>query len=473
MNAKTTIVLVALLVLVASYLYFVEFNAPPPPTGTPSIPTEISPDGEPLLPPNALAGVNRIDMELPDDEAVTVERVGTGWSQTAPVTFPFNPSDVELLISTAGNLRYVEALDVNTLNEDNPQRAVITFSGGEGEPVELVLGRQTIAGRGYIMRPGDPVVYVVNDALHTALLDQPYRNMRQTTLKAPLASNASAITLTTPGHTIDLTKADGRWLLDRDPAQRADESAVDNLARGVGSARIKNFIEDEPSSMTRFGLDEPEVVITLTTPGVDDQPDTPHTLRIGAPADMESKTYYATWSPSAEPSRVVFTLDAADRERLLVKPDALRDPRVLPIKTLDIRRVLIGKPAAAGTPPWEMRRTPDGFTLEGSDETIDLIKADDLLQSIVGLRGAGFVHEPVSTTPAAVVEIDADGAYTLSLHPGETDEALWVVKRDDEPYGYLIEKAELEPILTPDIVHAPDPAAPAPVGDNELVEPMK
>ena len=87
MNFKTTIALVALLAVVAAYLYFVVLNAPEPGDARPATATKT--DGEPLLPdalPSAREGTT-ITIER-DDQAVTLRREKDNWFEIEPVRFP-------------------------------------------------------------------------------------------------------------------------------------------------------------------------------------------------------------------------------------------------------------------------------------------------------------------------------------------------------------------------------------------------
>src|SRR5271157_4517386 len=59
--------------------------------------------------------------------------------------------------------------------------------------------------------------------------------------------------------------SDGKWVLDKPIHADADQTASDNLARAIANCEIKRTVLERPEDLKPFGLDKPQVIVTLTT----------------------------------------------------------------------------------------------------------------------------------------------------------------------------------------------------------------
>ena len=102
MSPRGTVLLVALLAVLAGYLYVVELSA----LRRPPIPKDV-PDGPPLLrvPP---ASVARVDLET-DGVALTAVRTATGWAD--PEGRPWGGEAISDLVETLAGLRPLMVVD--------------------------------------------------------------------------------------------------------------------------------------------------------------------------------------------------------------------------------------------------------------------------------------------------------------------------------------------------------------------------
>jgi len=72
------------------------------------------------------------------------------------------------------------------------------------------------------------------------------------------------LTLANSGKEIVLTKAeDGEWTITSPIATEADESTVDGLVRNLKNAETDRIVADSTADLGAFGLDEPEVKVSL------------------------------------------------------------------------------------------------------------------------------------------------------------------------------------------------------------------
>jgi Domain of unknown function (DUF4340) len=371
MNYKTTVVLMLLLALIGGYFYFVEYGQISGYQAHEQQRTAQSdqPLGESVFTEDAPAfdSIDRIEVRRGDREVV-IRKQNDEWVQTQPVRFALSNFTPDAIARLFAELRYVQrfesaspgASDSNKaaggaptfaqMGLDKP-RATVTVGTGD-KSWTLKLGRLAVSGQGYVQVVGSDTAYVVDPALHGAVLDQPMDDWRSKSLGTFTAAGSDSITLKQrDGEVIELHKVDGRWRFGTKVIQRTSEEAIDELFASLSRVWIGEFVEDNPEGLGIYGLDNPYLEMVIQPPppatsAVESSQDTAlvdsitHRLRIGRP-DLQGNSRYATWTSGDEPTLVVFTIDAATADSLTRSTDDLRDPRVLEAKTQDVRELTV------------------------------------------------------------------------------------------------------------------------------------
>ncbi len=473
MNFKTTILLIVLAVGVGAYLYFFELNTPTTYEIEQLEAQQADRDGEALFTADALSteAVAAVRIER-GGEVLAAERRGEDWWQVEPVRFPLSRWTLRDLIDDAASLRHVGTFEAGEGDRPplaelglDPPRAVVTLEAGESLHT-IRVGRRSLAGRGYVAVDGREGVYVVNDALHRAVLDEPLTKWRATSLNGPEAGRVEAATLKREGETIRLHRHDGRWFLDAGLSQRAAREAVEELVGSLSWASVRKFVEDSPADLATYGLAEPRYVLSVeaaearpadgdpdagsngsdkteedadaadessdadAAAGKDadasastDPPVTRYTLRIGA-AELGGDEHYATWSVGSEPSNVVFTVGKSLLERLTGPLGDLRDPRIVTSEVSDVKELTIERPDA---PPLHVQRSESqgyafGEPSPGFAADYDAVRS--LIETVTTAEATGYTTELPDDEPAARVTLVKRGSgLTESV-------SIW---RDAEP----------------------------------------
>lgn len=465
MNFKTTLALLALLALVACYFIFVERDAQTSYERQRLAAEASDVEGTPLLDEDLDAEqVEQLTIER-DGRTVVLKKSGEEWTQVRPVRFALNSWTTQSVVDAALGLRYLErfqpgedgAPTLADLGLESP-RVTVTLGSGDDAPT-LHLGKRSLAGHGYLTRPGDDHVYVVNDDLHDQLLDAKVEAWRKKTLASPSADRAQRVTIARPSGEVTLVKQDGRWFLDEAGMERASASAVSELLSAVSTMRIEEFVADAPQDPGLFGLDSPRIVFTVQAPELAaepaaTQPAEPaaqtYTLRIGGPADLKNEAYFATWSTGDEPSPVVFTVPGPSVEKLTQPVDELREPRLLTADAQEVRELRVTRP---DEPDLHLVRDTDrGFTFGDSDPGygVDYDAATDFIANLTATEATGYrANFTPSGEPIAVAELTLRGAgltETLRVYPAEAGEGYLAV-RGDEPVAYRVAADELAPLF--------------------------
>ncbi len=467
MNFKTTLFLLIMLLAVGGFFFFMKQNSPP--TNTPATTTTpLRTEGQPLW---ATA-----PMTVDEVTSLTIMRSGlmsrfvkegTDWWQVQPVRFALNNWSAREMIDAAINLRQVERFLPDGKNNPTlsdlslqPPAATMTLTrdNPQTKPVTLQLGRTTVGGRGYLMLEGDPSVYVVNNRLHTPLLEGNLADWRKKTLTLPTLADAVNLSLTTPDGAIALTKSSGQWLFTGANAGRADGDALAGLVGSVTGMFISKFVSDNPNDISVFGLDKPfyELMIEAThnqSPTTSDknEPKAVATgtvtsrLRVGSPTDMSMEKFFATFTRSGENELVVFEVNKTDVEKLRKKVDDLRDPRLVTLRAGEVSAMKFSTQQGSAV---MVAKSPEGWVFGSPQPThnLDRVEVSRLLDRLVNLRATSFVNQPDwPTTPTAMVELSSEALtepLRLSIYPAEND-THWLVRRSGETLGYVVEKTAL------------------------------
>lgn len=480
MNAKTTIVLLVLLIALGAYLALVELDRETTRQREDRL-AEIDPTrGEPLFAEGALTLDNVRSVTVARGEtAYTLSRTddddagagpGSTWWQTQPVRFPLRSFPVEDLVRAATDLavyqRFVPGEGGNPALEElgfDDDATRVTLTPRDGEAVTLVLGRRGARDRAYAML-GDEAdrVLAVGQALHRQAVDKGVADFRLKRTEAQgfdLPDQVDAVTLERGGETLELHRLDGRWFLDAEGRQRADADASDDLARAAGGLSIERFVEDAPESLALYGLAEPTlsvaVVAELPAPAADDANagegaaaeaiTRTHTVRLGGPADLDEEARFATWVIDGEPTGVVFTVRESSAEDLRVDRDALRDEALVLSDAAALSEVRLEREGQADV---RVERDGEGVwrfaEAMATDDAAGPDRVSDWIDDLAALSSSSFAEPPSDIEPAMTLTLLAGGDTEL-VRFYRVGKALHAV-RNDETIAYVLDTDAAKPL---------------------------
>ena len=426
-----------------------------------------------------------------DDAAVVLTKQGQDWHQTQPVKFPLNTWSVRQLIDDAAGLRYTqqfepasaEGKDLPTLHRASlsPAKAIVTLESKGSDAIRqtIRLGKTTLGGRAYAMINDDPQIYLVDVALHRQIIDHKVTDWRKTTLDAPTEGRTQQVVLTHTGQTIEMHKSDGRWSLGAPYSGRVETQAVTQMLAAVGGMYIGKFVADQPQDLSIYGLDQPAVVLSIhipvaeagaqpaqtqptTAPSDQDAPDTTtgqivspqrseaSTLLIGATEDLSNEQYFAAWSPDGAAPQVVFTISKADAERFNVSVDDLRDARITPLATTDVKEVSLDRTQGGEI---HLLRSSGGWSFAGPGPGFETDSAvvSSVVESITQTQAQAYhgIQEVELADPLATIRLAAIGAAgsdILKIYPGD-ESHTYAVRRNDEEVIYQVPADQLSEVF--------------------------
>ncbi|MAX23944.1 MAG: hypothetical protein CMJ19_05510 [Phycisphaeraceae bacterium] len=467
MNFKTTLFLVVLLVIVGGFFLW-EKEQPE----TDYDQSQVDQTKQPLLNADDFDKDKIKSLSITKDgKTITIEKQGTDWQQTSPVSFKLNSWSANQPGTRALELTYTEKLTAGksgapTLEDVKlvEPLAVITIEFDDDTPEQTFkLGRRGVGGRGYLMHNDDPTLYVVNDDLHKSILDEDINDWRSKSFKAPTEGQINQVTKFDEHGKIQLVKSNGMWAFAGEHTGRVSRDEVTKLLGAINTIFVAEFVADQPADLSVYGLDQPKVLMTLQLPPADakqtneqdaqqSEATTPkpryQTIAIGDPVDLKKERYFATFADGQGVGQVVFQINKSDYEKFVKDADSLRDPRLTPIVTSDITKLLIANgndtvlQINKGATGWGYGDPKPGYGL-------DVELAEELINSITDARANGYMVDPKFIRPPLMsVTLGATGHASddvLSVHAGGDD--FVTVIRNNETVGYNVPKADLEQVM--------------------------
>jgi hypothetical protein len=244
------------------------------------------------------------------DRKITFAKVGVTWKVTEPLAAAAEYAELEALIADFGKLRvdtWVEKKtgDLKAFGLDKPEAKWIIFDGDK-QVLTLLLGKKEPDGRVNVTTDKSELVGLL-DPIMTARVLSEYRTRRPWEVDA---AQVAAVEIVKSGTKFDLQKGGPVWFDVSKPADQIDVRVVNELLGTLGALRVDRYAVDKDADPKLFGLENPEMKLTVTSQG-----GMRKVLEIGAAVGgTDGKQRYAR---VADKDRTdVFILTAADTMRL-------------------------------------------------------------------------------------------------------------------------------------------------------------
>lgn len=465
MNFKTTLILLVLLALLGGFVFVMRDRAPNYEEEQKR--RQAAAQGLPIFTADQVKATEIDTLTLTHQgKSATFRKTGNTWQQVEPVAYPLTSWMVDDLVNEVVALKYRESFTPGQKDQPapivlglEPAQATLTLgkSADASTKITLEAGRTFTGGMAYVRVKDQPQVYVVGDSLVRQLTDDPVNRLRQKSLVTPIESQSDELTLSTIDQGIvKLTKTQGRWHLQDPHTGRGSREAISSLLTTLGSASVQKFIADAPEDLSRYGLDQPRLTLTVVSskvePSADVKPVT-QTLRIGGPTDLDNTSYFAAWT-QGDDKPAVMTLAADVLNRLQKKLDDLRDPKLTQFKAGDIRHLVLKHSG----PPLALTRSANGWEF---DDAQIKFQADDalvseLVEAITSVKAIEFwAHEKPRNASSLAIELKALGQnepVILDVWERKKDEQgqpTWLVLPRHEEVSMLVPAQKLINAMAP------------------------
>jgi hypothetical protein len=262
---KSTGIIFLVAVALAAFVYFYELKHTPS-TETP---------GDTSKP--AFSALNSDDIA-----GLTLDRAGTSvvferrkddWYIVQPIATKADQSRLAGITSQISSLRTDRSFtatpeQVASFGLDHPA-VTLSFTMKNGTKHKLRLGGKDFSGSSiYLLTDDDDKnVSLISDTLLTTS-DKSLEDLRDRSVLAVSASDATSFDLTNPTGEIAAVKKDPVWNIEKPRATTGDTNAITSLLQTVNNAQITQFVSDTPGNragdLAKYGLSSPAIRFRAT-----------------------------------------------------------------------------------------------------------------------------------------------------------------------------------------------------------------
>lgn len=372
-----------------------------------------------------------LDVTPADVSGITISKAGTPvltlskneagkWQITAPKPLPADQDSVSTLLSNLSPLnsdRLLEekAADLNAYGLAKPA-VEISLTEKNRKSEDLLLGDDTPTGSGaYAALKGDPRVFIVA-SYHKTGLDKTENDLRDKRLLTFDSEKLSRVELTGKKQTIELARSKDQWQILKPKPLRADQSAVEDLVRSLGDAKMElSATEDEKKDVSAFNSGTPVATAKLTD--------------VAGTAELEVRKnkddYYAKSSAVAGVYKVLSSVGTSMDKGV----DDFRNKKLFDFGWADPEKIEIHDGAKSTS-----------LTRSGSDWSSSGVKMDEgnvgtLLADVRGLTATKFPDNGF-TTPSIEITVTSDSGKRVEKVQIAKNADRYVAKRENEPALY-------------------------------------
>jgi len=259
--------------------------------------------------------------------------------------------------------------------------------------------------------------------------------------KVTKLATRTAETATTPGQQCEVDSKDGKWTLQMPLVARASDQEVQGLINKILSLHIVDFVTDDASNLSQYGLTTPSATLSVTIKPDPAKPDEDLVLEIGGPVPNKPDQVYA----QRLKSNSVFTLTRANVDELLKALPNVRDRHVL---AFDPGKAT-GLTFSYGTLKGQIEKEHDLWrTVGDSAGRADVGRATDMLAKLSQLETTPVVKDSATDLkpygldkPLGKIVVQSPEfkpGPTLTLKIGKTENKLTYVQNSTEPFIYTV-----------------------------------
>ena len=374
-----------------------------------------------------------LDLKPADVTGITIAKTGTPvltlskdeagkWRITAPTPLPADQDSVSSLLSNLSPLnsdRLLEekAADPNAYGLANPVLQIsITEKNRKSE--ELLLGDDTPTSSGaYAELKGDPRLFIVA-SYHKSGLDKTVNDLRDKRLLTFDSEKLSRVELTAKKQTVEFARSKDQWQILKPKPLRADQTAVEDLVRSLGDAKMElSATDDEKKDVSAFNSGTPVGTAKLTGIAGTEE------LQVRKNKD----DYYAKSSSVAGVYKVLSSVGTSLDKGL----DDFRNKKLFDFGWTDPEKIEIHD----GTKSTFLTRS-------GSDWWSNGVKMDEgnVGTLVADLRDMTATKFPDNgfTTPSVEITVTSDGGKRIEKVQVAKNGEEYVAKRENEPALYAL-----------------------------------
>jgi hypothetical protein len=410
MNTKTTLLLIAVLIVVGTAYFYVARQAQQPPVAK-------TPAGQVLQ--VASSDMQKISITSPDAKPVVLQRQGPDWKITSPISANAEKWAVDGLASALAGLssRGEASLEnKSAMGLDKP--TVVEIAGKDGRSAKLAIGSRSAVGDvTYVVKDDAAVAQIVGaDVLEK--LEDPVKKFRDPRLNDLVSLDVKQFAVRRSDGDFRFEKIGEEWQMISPEKMPVESTEMSDMVSAVAGLRAGEIVSEDAKDAAKYGLVQPRMVAFATTVAPSTQPSATQPagvqVRVGGYDDIRKQSVYAMVGDGGPIAKV----SASIIQQLSKKPLDLRARKLLEIDPATVNRIALSTQTPATTQPTTREASSSAVTvvrnpaaavsspattqaatlpvapawvLEGTQNAADETKAGDLLRALQPLRAAKYL----------------------------------------------------------------------------------
>jgi len=385
MKSNTTLVLLALVLLLGAFIWFVERDA-------------YTSEQKRSMAGRALRlEASRVDyVRFRTDTLDLACKKDDGlWYVIRPVRVRADAGEIDRILF---GLESLEKADLVPLREMKKKGLTLRDYGLETPQLRFSLkddagsrtffvGHKTPLGNQVYVQEKDRKAVLVAEARLLDLVPASLDALRDHKLFTGTRYEVERLEVRGPSGFMQFSRAvDGQWKLQQPVATGADPGAVRSLLDLLYNARIERFIADTLSDPAAYGLDDSASRVSLWTEGKELE----QTVSFGEPLEENPELIYAR----NRAFESVFGVSSNLSEIFKLKPADVRDRRVLPVTATEVRALQLEENGRS----IELHRQEDGSwsLVRPAPGKADREQVESVIRSWLDARADWFVDPPIT-----------------------------------------------------------------------------
>jgi Domain of unknown function (DUF4340) len=379
MRIRNTVIALVLLAIVGGYAFVVGYFSKPAPARKL---LQVKP-----------GDIAKIDLKYPDREIVLERPKGGKWEITAPIGVDADQTVANNLARAIADAEVTSTVeekpaDLDPFGLKNPATIVSVTTFQHKTLPAIDVGKTTPVGfNAYVKLAGSPAVLLTSSAF-PAGMNKTVDQLRDRELMKFSVDDVERFTLQRDNKPeVEVVRKGEKWRITKPGDWLADPTQVRELLTTLASAKVADFIQNAPSSVTQYGLEKPHLTVTVYTKGGGQE-----SLLFGYKQQQEGKDGIYVRRGERTPVYTVheYVMSSVDRGVF-----QLRDKTVMAFEPSKVQSVQ----AAIDGQHFSLARAPGGkwnLTRDGKTTPADVPVVERFLDEIRGLRGRSILADPMT-----------------------------------------------------------------------------
>jgi uncharacterized protein DUF4340 len=412
---RSFVVLLAVLIALGGYLYFVESKRTP---------------GDDAAKKNKVFTVesdkiDEVTVRSESGDTTTLKKNGSEWQIVAPAATPADSAEISGITTNLASLEEQRVIDENPSDLKDfglaQPRIEVAFKAG-GQEQKLLVGSKTPTGSDlYAKTAAQPKVFLIASYLDSTFNRKTFDLRDKTALKID-RDKVDSLEIAAADRTLKFGKVNGSWELTQPAVPRSDAAAIESLIARISGLQMKSLAAAEPADLKEYGLDKPAASVRIGSGS------SQASLLVGGKAE-EGNVYAKDGS-----KRAVFTIEANLLEDLKKDAGEYRQKDLFDARAFNTTRIQVARGSESLVFEKTAVKDKDGKEEQKWKQTspsakeVDGAKVDSLLSALTSARADSFVDKP----PA---DAKQEGIFTLKFDEGKKEEEVTFLKAGSDAYG--------------------------------------